>query len=192
MNLLPSGNQMPKPVLTKDDFVKRYQAGEFGNRSPTWSSLLEFYGNHMIHPDSLFHLRNRVKGGPSHYNQSGKQLLDYVQEGKFLEPNWYVSEMCPTEKTLIQGEISRMPNGLYFYYSTVVKPMRDSLAEGGKESLGLQTSLLLDHFLDHKSREWLNYLLDEYPDHVIEFTTLSQCWGVEPGYNTIFWEVRKY
>lgn len=186
------------PVLTKTDFVRRYNAGEFGNRSPSWSTIEEFESCHST-PESLtglYHLRNRVAGGPTRYNVSAKTFKDdflwmTVEQGVRLR-DIYVSEMCPTHLTQIQGEVMRTPEGLYLYYSQIKKPMRDSLKEGGREAKGLRAKMLLEHFMDTNSYEWLNTLLDQYPDHVVEFTTLSKCWGTNPGYNTLFWEVRYY
>lgn len=196
----------PKPpVLTKNDFVRRYGEGEFGNRSPTWDSVERFfatdYYKRMMEGGSprastaLYHLRNRVVGGPTIYDVPITDLYwryrKMIADGT-LEQSIYVSEMCPTHLTQIQGEVFQRYDGLYLYYSSVKKPMRDSLREGAREARGLVAKTILEHYMDGNSYEWLNLLLDRYPDHVVEFTTLSREWGAVPGYNTLFWECRLY
>jgi len=185
------------PVLTKTDFVQRYNAGEFGNRSPTWNSLQEFEVGlaKWANNDSLYHLRNRVAGGPTKYNVSEDHYcsaLQWMLDNGVKPQDIYVSEMCPTHLTQIQGEVMRTHEGLYLYYSQIKKPMRDSLREGGREAKGLRAKMLLEYYMDTNSYEWLNTLLDQYSEHVVEFTTLSKCWGTNSGYNTLFWEVRYY
>lgn len=80
--------------------------------------------------------------------------------------------------------------GLQLFYSEVKKPMRDSLKEGGKQVTGVVASMTLRHFMNPKSYDWLQVLLDRYPYHVVEFSCYGVCWGTLIGYNTAFWEVR--
>lgn len=182
------------PVLTKTDFVRRYSLGEFGNRSPTWDSWEGWAKHFQINADrdaGLYHLRNRQTGGSTFYNLSIHTVNTNWMRQEYKD-QWYVSEMCPTYLTQIQGEVMRTARGLYLYYSHVKKPMRDSLSEGGVDVTGLGARMMLEHFMDTNSWEWLNHLLDSYPDHVIEFTTLSKRWGTNQGFNSLFWEVRSY
>lgn len=186
-----------KPVRTKADFVRRYAQGEFGNASPTWATYRDWLTDWQDDgwEDRRYHLRNRIAGGATYYNITGENVPDtfkrLLAEGVDGQ-NIYVSEMAPTELTLIQGEVRRSTYGLELYYSRYVAPMRESLARGGKSVGGILSVTLLKHFLDNSSWEWLNYLLDEYPDHVVEFSTYGKQWGTVPGMNTVFWEVRLY
>jgi hypothetical protein len=100
--------------------------------------------------------------------------------------------MAPTDKTLFQGEVQRGLWGLDLFYTTVAKPMREALAVRSEQVNGIIASKLLEKYLCPCSHEWLLYLLESYPDHVIEFSTYSVEWGTVPGYNTVFWEIRKY
>ena len=180
-----------RPVLTKTDFVRRYLAGEFGNRAPTWDTLEQCLRSGY---KGLIHIRNRVKGAKTWYNVPHDRLkqawLEAIQ--CFPPEKLYLSAMAPTEKTVIQGEVQR---GLWYLdltYTTVRKPMREALAQECRTAKGLTAIRLLKTYLCPNSYEWLWYLLDEYEDHVVEFSTYSVCWGTVPGYNTVFWEVRKY
>lgn len=187
------------PVLTKTDFARRYKSGEFGNGSPTWDNPTEFLlGGVGEALDQLYHLRNRVKGGPTYYDLERRELLRLW--GSIANPDsYYVSAMCPTHLTIIQGEVSQVaygesykPAGIGLYYSTVAKPMRAALEEDARQVYGIEAVTILRHYFNARSYEWLQVLFDRYPGHVVEFTTLSTCWGTLPGFNVIFWEVRNY
>lgn len=180
-----------RPVLTKTDFVHRFQLGEFGNASPTWDNPTEFLKE--ANRDNLFHIRSRIAGGPTWYNIQGHHVdiewYHICYAAKKANPSQlYISAMAPLH--LLNGEIMRTHEGLYLYYSTVQKPMRDSLREGGREAKGVAVQFILKHFMNERSYDWTMLLLDRYKDHVIEFTVVNKCWGTVPGYNTLFWEVR--
>lgn len=182
------------PVLTKTDFVRRYAAHEFGNASPTWNDLREWL-NDGHDTNQLFHIRNRVASGVTHYNIPShlvKQCWNTMLETGVPEDSLYISAMAPTELTLFQGEVQRQVGGLYLFYTTVAKPMRDALKEQAREARGIMAYALLRHYLCPCSYEWLMVLLDRYPDHVVEFSVYAREWGTIPGYNTVFWECRKY
>jgi hypothetical protein len=180
-----------RPVLTKKDFVDRYSRGEFGNHATTWLTLRQY---HISGYCGLVHLRSRVAGGPTYYNLTSAALwitLNKVStRSDYL--NWYVSAMAPTSKTLFQGEVTRGLWGLELTYTHVAKPMREALEQSTRTTRGLEANLLLQHYLCPNSWDWMNVLLERYNDHVVEFSTYSEQWGTLPGYNTVFWEVRKY
>ena len=185
------------PVLTKKDFVRRYEQGEFGNRSPTWNTLKEFLRARRSRFE-LVHIRNRVAGGPTWYNIAAHDvegivsgITNGVSRAAKLE-DLYFSLMAPTARTLFQGEVQHSCQHLCLYYSYVPKPMRQSLIEGGVHAEGLRAKLLLDWYLDTPSREWLDWLLLAYPGHVVEFSVYGVKWGSLPNRNTVIWEVRNY
>lgn len=198
-----------KPVRSKQDFVRRYKMGEFGNASPTYDTVLEF--SKAVYPDwkceDLYHIRNRIAGGPTWYDVPGREVrqrwYELVQQG-VMEKDLYISAMAPTPLTLIQGEVMRLDNhghevgqrqshaGLNLFYTQVAKPMRDALKEWCRQVSGIVAVDLLRMHLNHNSLEWMYKLLDWYPGHVIEFSTYDKEWGTVPGYNTLFWEVRCY
>lgn len=183
----------PPPVLTKTDFSYRYRLNEFGNHSPTWDTLEEYL---QEKPLGLVHLRNRVAGAPTWYDVPADMVetvaRGIIDGGIEKASNLYYSLMCPTHRTLFQGEVMRSNRHLDLFYSTIAKPMRASLLEGGKQVHGSTARLLLKHFMCVRSYEWLEHLLDSYEDHVIEFTVLDCKWGTDPRYNTLWWEVRKF
>ena len=178
----------PPPVLTKKDFTLRYQNGEFGNRTETYHNRDDLVA--ARDEKSLYHLRNRIAGGATHYNLDFYQavlLWDCVPVAR----NWYCSAMAPTSETTFQGEVYRSEKGLSLYYSTIPKPMRESLAEGGIQCYSLRAKLLLEHYLQPDDLEWINTLLERYPSHVCEFS----CYNCRTGTlhkHMIVWECRSY
>lgn len=182
-----------KPVLTKRDFSRRYAEGEFGNASPTWQTLPSFVEAVDWSGRQAYHLRNRVKGGPTYYNLHPREATDRWTKAEDLS-QWYCSAMAPTELTVIQGEVMiRAPHGLELFYSRAQNlPMRDALQAAPQTAFGISAVTILRYFLCPNSLEWLHTLLSRYADHVIEFSTYDREWGTVQGYNTVFWEVRSY
>lgn len=182
-----------KPVLTKQDFVKRYRAGEFGNASITWDSVHDYLVSEYKHP---VHFRNRVAGGPTWYNvewQHAVPLYARILSEGVKPDDLYVSAMAPHHLNVIQGEVQRSAKHLDLFYSDVPdKPMREALAERAYQVHGATARFLLRFYLNQKSYEWLEYLLESYPDHVVEFSVFQKCWGTVPGHNAVWWEVRRY
>ena len=188
---------MKKPVKTKADFVRRYSAGEFGNASKSWPSLdameqegvLEFASKR-----SLYHVRNRIAGGPTWYNVPPEELADRWYKAVELNGGsntLYVSEMAPHDRGVLQGEVRRTENYLELRYNTRKLPMRDGFAEEDLTSIGASAVVRLKEAMDGNSWDWLQYLLDYYPNHVVEFSTFGLPWGtLAPRFNTVFWEVR--
>lgn len=184
------------PVLTKKDFVRRYQRGEFGNHAPTWDSFEEWVEDDKS-LDDMYHIRNRVAGGPTYYNVQGYGLWrEWDALCKQVNPSsLYISAMAPTEKTVVQGEVQQPGEkwtSLQVTYSAVPATMREALAKETRHLHGLWANSLVAWYMDPSSYEWLWVLLDRYPEHVIEFSVYSTCWGTIPNRNTVFWEVRKY
>lgn len=176
------GTGIRTPVLSKADFARRYAAGEFGNHSPTWPDLSTFYWQ----PGKRYGLRSTAGGGGfNRYDLCGPKVLH------LWRPGLYISEMAPRLYTL-NAEVMIDCWGIHLTYSTVNAPMRTAMDISQKTAVGLRAQALLGTKLNDASQHWLSRLLCDYPGHVIELSTFGRCWGSEPGYNTVFWEVRKY
>ena len=177
------------PVTTKKNFVERYERGEFGNRSPTWHTLQQWQASGYL---GSMHLRSRTAGAPTWYDVPAAAVERKYRELNASSTTHYLSAMAPTQLTLFQGEVQRTPAGLYLYYTTVARPMRQALATGGRSSTGIMAKQLLKYFLCSNSFDWLQVLLDRYDNHIVEFSTYRRPWGTLPHFNTVFWEVRNY
>jgi hypothetical protein len=187
-----------QPVLTKRDFVRRYAAGEFGNASPTWTRLEQF-AQHCATEESwgLYHLRNGVvAGGVTYYKQERAEAL-WRWANVERPGDWYCSVQVPPEveaALVIQGEVQQAMGercGLDLSYTRVAKPMRTALREDAHSVSGIMALSLLQVSLSPCDYDWLNVLLDRYPQHVIEFSAYTRRWGTLDQ-RTIIWEVRNY
>lgn len=180
------------PVLTKRDFVRRYEAGEFGNRAITWDSLEDLCKDD--YQGGLVHLRCRIPGGPTFYNLHRLEAIHQWTKMAWGERrDYYCSAMAPHNCNLLQGECIGTGKDFTMLCTSVLDlPMRDALAKSSSYLYGISALHRLRRAMNDKSWEWYETLVDRYPEHVIEFSTFSKCWGTLPGYNTVFWEVRKY
>lgn len=192
--------QTCRPVLTKRDMTRRWIAGEFGNKIDAWPSVTQFMADCNANrwpQDRPVALRNYEPGSPHcYYDLLPNDAVNLYGKLIFLDgvapDSIYVNDSCnPDDKLVIQGEVSREPGGLHLRYSTVQKKMRLALAEDERYAIGAAANAILDHYVDASSREWIDELLDRYPDHVIEFSTFSVPWG-SLNLPTIIWEVRMY
>ena len=181
-----------KPVLSKEDFVLRYEKGEFGNQAPTWNTIQEFLESDYF---GLVHIRNRVKGGPTWYNIDVREI--YRVWNKILNTGikpqeLYISGMASHERGTIQGEVCQSSNFLDLTYCSARLPMRIALQEKATYVNGLEAVGLLKKHMNANSYGWFCDLLETYPEHVVEFSCFEVNWGTIPGHNTVFWECRKY
>mgnify|MGYP001170215155 CR=1 FL=1 len=178
-----------EPVLTKADFIRRFMAGEFGNRGPNWQTLKEYQTSGY---KGLVHIRNRKAGGVTFYNVAPEQVEE--QWRSVPAGNFYLAGMAPHDRNLIQGEVAIVPgSGWHLRYSTVKNlPMRDAFSLEPQMATGIIGVSILQHYLCPTSFDWLQVLLKRYAGHVIEFSTFDCNWGTIPHMNTVFWEVRLY
>lgn len=177
-----------EPVLTKQNYYRRWLAGEFGNRPQSWNTLEELEKSDYVGPVNI---RHTIPG--SRYmatNVPKSKCHEVFQEWGVPESQFKFNEPTPDYALTIQGEIFQDYRGLCLTYNTNKVTMREAM----KNPLfvtGLQSKILLSKYCDPPSYDWIMNLLDLYQDHVIEFSAFN----VKTGYlglNTIIWEVRKY
>lgn len=187
-------------VLTKKDFVRRYAAGEFGNRPRTWYSPNDWWQTPELHAGDygwnwngpkLFHLRGKHSNDKTYYNLTINQLLKQLM--KIDSDNYYVSEMVDHSLNVIQGELQTVRGDLFLRYSTepdinMRQAMQDSRA---RTATNLQALAILQDKLQPQDYDWIQELRTRYPGHAIEFGSFSQGVGVLQT-KLIIWEVRLY
>lgn len=154
-----------------------------------WDTLEEFISSNYM---GLIHIRNRTAGGPTYYDIQSFDIPVYWDRYECSNGSFYLAAMAPTEKTLFQGEVCRNYRGIELTYTTVRKPMRDALAIDTRTAQGIIAVSLLRKYMCPTSYDWLETLLDSYPDHVVEFSVFDCYWGTIPHMNTVFWECRNY
>lgn len=186
---------MSKCIRNKNQFVSQFQRGVFGNATPTWDSVALWYEDNHWDRTGLYHLRNRIPGGQTWYGLSFSTLNKLAVEdgGQWCHAsNWYVSQMAPMHDVLLQGEVSRTAAGLSLRYTRQPLPMRDAFAKSEEQAYGLRARSMLQAAMDPGSYDWMETLLEEYPNHILEFSSFKYPWGTlrALGYATVWWEVR--
>jgi hypothetical protein len=103
------------------------------------------------------------------------------------------AEVCLDPDSLRPGgEGDGRSNWLSLYYSTLDTNMRPALKDGGRYAFRLEAKLIMQHFMDETSYEWVWYLMTKrFPGCVVEFTCYERCVGMLRR-NTIVWECRHY
>lgn len=184
-----------KPVLHKRDFVRRFIAGEFGNKTRNWSRLKDWYADAgTFRQDSLFHIRSRTPGQLTYYNTTEANVPTQWHNVDGDYGGWYIAEMAPHHAGTLQGEFVVEPlfQVPYLLYTFEKLPMRDALRASRYEATGIMAVSLLKANMCANSYDWMQTLLERYPGHVIEFSCFNRPLGTLPGFNTLFWEVRNF
>jgi hypothetical protein len=140
-------------------------------------------------------IRSQVADGTNFSMVAAKDVprLFRVAESAGHRPT--INLQCPEHDKTLTGEVCVTHRGMEFIGSHDIKQTQRTatrLQHDSVRKVGLQAHLLLKAHMDATSWEWLNYLLKTYVDHTVEFTTFRNPWGIVPGVNTIFWEVRMY
>lgn len=194
-------------ISSKLEMYSLQQRGLLGNylKTMSWAEFLR------DSPSGIFGVRHRRLTGWPHFrrNMRTDELFYYVSrliDDHKIEPadvsislDTTLMDDCRT----LQGEVCRSIPwsggcGLTFAHSgqlacdtnfTCREEMRQP--SGVVEHYGVAADHLLRRFMDAPSYDWLQHLMTEYPDAVVEMTMFSRSVG-EFGWNTIFWECRDY
>lgn len=184
-------------ITTKAKNYKLLLSGKFGNTLASFATIKEAlnsncksigfrYSDRSINGKNFFALVDKDKALQT-YN-------DFLRKGaeedklKIGEGDKHVKH-----KLLIQGEIGYINGTLELAYSKIPNiTNREASRRGYKRVVGLTAIEMLKYYLWPVDYEWLRELLDNYLDHIIEFSTFSCAVGNIPNRNTVIWEVRKY
>lgn len=187
-----------EPVTTKADMYRRIVAGEFGNTLP------RFFDVGAWHDDPVSGYASCPLWGVQHTTIPGfpgtRLNVPRDDVGRLVEDTFGCKDYCisPTVhqfgKPRFEGDVTRLlGTGLVVCGNVDPAPgtWRKHMLRP-REWRGSAARVLLDHLLNANSRDDLEVLLDEFPDHVVELTALSCEFGTCPGRNAVVWEVRRY
>jgi hypothetical protein len=162
-------------------------AGRFGNYPRAWESLEELQASGFSGEVSL---RSKEVSNPVKlYHIPSEKVAEIVAALPEAQRNsgLVFSEAPPDSQRAIQGEW----DGTNLTYSFVPKPMRLAFVEDMRHADGLEAKTLLRYYLDPADVEWLDELLEDFPDHVVEFSGFKIRTGTHRR-RMIVWEVRQY
>lgn len=172
----------PMQITSKHQMYRLLKAGILGNTLRTWETLDEYLSDGA--PRNVA-LRTREQGGPFIQNLSPSQVK------KHWSPRFFISEHAPDYALTLQGEVQQSPNYIDLFCSTQSGyTMRDGLRKHGRMEYGYRAVSLMKINMDPGSFEWINILLNDHPDSVIEFSCYPWAVGKIPNRNTLIWEVR--
>lgn len=178
-------------IRTKRQMYQMLSAGRFGCTMPTFLNLehaldsgvtpLGVRSLRIGDPVRLYWVpREKLVGELKRCGAYGRQDLIY-----------YSTDYGAEDSRRVQGELCRLPGGIYFYHTFVHQPMRVALEQDGRHAHGLRAEMLLREHVDEGPREWLYELLDTYPGCTVEFTSHRHPVGTL-NQTIIIWEVRHY
>ena len=177
-------------ILNKQTMYALQRAGRLGNAPRSWANFQEmrdsgYTGNVWV--------RSLVIDRPFRLSEvSPVVALTFLMQHS-IEPGQYtIGEAPSNSKRTVQGELMRCPGGYYLYYTTLKKPMRPALEEGGRHAVGICALTIMQTMVDPASWDDIQELLDTYDGATIEFSSFSVPVGTMPTRNTLVWEVRHY
>ena len=171
----------------KADTIFALQHGLFGNAPKQWQTpeeVLREFGNRPIV------VRSRVPGGRCWYEIT---IEDWLRSpGTIRVSDYYFNEPIDPRTVTLNAEITRsMTGGVAMTYATTQQHMRQALREHARHARRIEALIILRTLACERGREVVEGLMDQYPDHVVEFTCMSKPYGTL-GWKTVVWEVRNY
>jgi hypothetical protein len=184
-------SEFPPPPKTKEEFYRRYMAGEFGNRPTSWACFSDLVASGY---EGRVGIRNMVPGGPFHYGVKVSDLKAGCWPAGAHPSSSRFSTAMPDDRLAVQGNVQVAVGGLTLEYSCEKnvshrQAVRQPLL---RHAYRLEAVGLLRTHLWGTSLDDINELLHNYPGAVIEFSAYETAVGLLPRRNTVFWEVRDY
>lgn len=184
-------------IKTKTKMYQLLRQGEFGNIFKNYTSVKEVMNSDLKQISVRY--SDRSKSGTTFFEVTTKDKLREVIQ-KFVRRGADPAKICFNngdfslqDKIVIQGELCNIDGMLELAFSTRAGiTLREAVNRGLKRTNGLAVKLMLQHYMWPSDYDWIFELLDQYPDHVIEFSTFSIPVGTIRNRCTVIWEVRKY
>lgn len=189
---------MKPPITSKPEMYRLLAAGQLGNTVPQWFSLDDWEADQRSH-FPLWGIRSGIAGGDKRM-----RLNVPTDEVPPLYREWFpngggnispmIDEYLTLRGQLVEGIENASAGDLSLNYveGEPATMWRQAFERFGKHANGLTAMMLLKRHLWVNDLEDMRILLDEYPGHVIEFTTCYRAVGLMSMRNTVIWEVRKY
>lgn len=181
------------PILDKSEYYRRRDAGLLGNAGLNFASMEEA----MTH-SGLVAIRCKTGQGGARFDANIhpwdllRVVNSWLDEG-YKPWDLQFSAMMPDDQLILRGCVCRGIGGLSLDYSNNPGIDWRKAMKTPKHAEGLTALLLIQNALCPSSYDDLMTFLDDYPDHVIEFTAYPMDVGdLRAKRNTVFWEIRLY
>lgn len=176
-------------VLTKADCYRRIITGEFGNTLPRYFDVHDWWDYDDWRKYELWGVQHTsIPGFPgTRLDVPRDEVIPMLPQ---FNGHYCISPMVHQVGTVLwEGDVTE--DGAYGH----ALPAKGSWRQHMKYPdvwTGSARTVLLRSVLNENSYEDLLILLDKYPDHAVELSALSTCFGTVPHRNAVIWEVRKY
>lgn len=188
-------------ITTKEMMYKLLAAGELGNTIPQYFSTNEWsvVADKKI---SRWGIRSLIPGDPrSRLNVLTENVTAYIGQQWKGNYGYNISPMVD-DYAILRAQCVDSSHGFYLEYvdmalnsqdlSKLNHPWRYGFEHHRKELTGVMAWELLRALMGPCDYEYLRLLLDDYPEHAVEFSVCSRELGLWKHYNTVIWEVRAY
>lgn len=181
---------MTTPITDKKEMYRRLNSGLLGHTLPAAETKEKAGALVLKYSHGKFAMRIKEAGGKTQFNLTAPEVMD--QAYLLREGSWNMSPMLRDEHRVCYCHLLDGPGGWALHYTNSPKPARLKLSDGcvQKNLSGLAARMYLRGCMDVKGWDTLTELVDEYPDHVIEFSVMTSSLEAFGPTNTIFWEVR--
>lgn len=190
---------MRPPVTDKRDMYRRLAAGEFGNTTPQFFSVRTWGDDPSSAKIAMWGVRTMTPGGPCRLNcptaEVGFTATQYELAGHRINISCMIDRLVTVTAWL---EVWDSPTGLVVegieYPKIPEWTWRSAMPDPARRRQwsGSVSRMVLRRHLNANSLDDVYILLAEYPNHVIEFSAVEECFGTVPHRNHICWEVRRY
>jgi hypothetical protein len=184
-----------KKINNKRIFTQLWLEGRFGNRPLIWHTIEEAIAS-GFRGEMLLRYYGNGHGGPLVRGLTAETLLtavDSLVAAGWSAKDFYVAEVIPDHYYRMNAKMMELPGhgGIWLEYSTVPAIMRESFRLGEKRVNGIRAKTILQTRVEPNDLEFLLSLLEDFPDHVVEFSSLSARAGINRQ-RFIVWEVRNF
>jgi hypothetical protein len=182
-----------KKITNKRIFTDLWLEGRFGNRPLIWNGVKEVVASGFP-GEILLRYRGQGHGGPlvrGLTTTTVEMALESLLAQGWSANDFYVSEVIPDSYYRINAKMMAEPGGIWLEYSTVPAIMREAFRLGERRVGGLMAKLILEARVEPNDLQFLLSLLDDFPDHVVEFSSLSTSAGINRR-RFMVWEVRNF
>lgn len=185
-------------------------SGQLGNALPQWMSFTEWDNDPETLQYSHFGIRSLLAQDKRCFMDVATHDVPDLIKNHFPDGRCNLSPMVDKWATL-RAEVWDSPTGLRIFGAISDNTLdgqadwqrqcgrcpnsvkwRDMMRYYASEFKDMSARCMLQHFMNPHSYNDFEHLLDRFPGHVVEFTTLGCDRGKVPGRNTIIWEVRNY
>lgn len=170
--------------------------GLLGNHALCFGDVNEAVAWGKIHPANQFMIRTTRPGGICLPDIPWMDLYHKTTaistHHGYRQDEFIYTPMFPDHLLRLQGYVYRTIHGLHLEYATTPGVVMREAMKHPKVAVGLRASILMQVNMNYADWEEINWLLDQYPDAIVEFTSYSVFVGSLPGRNTVVWEVRNY